>query len=233
MTDLNLTAVPAKLRTAHTAALVATHKADAKRNEVYDIYYAMGYRAEHFVKEHVSLATGKNGENESVPNELYQDVYDIGIRSLPKRKQELAYMAPKDAKDLDGPSKGDRTDAKGVGTDAVSNTVAALKRRAKKEQEAKDADELAEKIEARLDKRKLAEAKKLDAALMVQSKPPKHVPKLIGDMKAQMKQEEVDKNWDKSTAVKCALLFKSLKTKERFPALMRELDLAIKELDGK
>ena len=149
--------------------------------------------------------TGKDGQNESVPNELYQDVYDIGIRSLPKRMQELAYMTPKDVKDLDGPSKEDRKDAKKVGTDAVSNTVAALKRRAKKDQEAKDADELVEKIEARLDKDELALAKKLDAALIVQSKPPKHVPKLIGDMKAQMEQEDADKNWDKSTAVKCAL----------------------------
>ena len=233
MTDLNLTAVPAAIRTAHKTALVAERRASAKLNAVYDEYYGAGYRAEHFAKELTSLATGKNGENESVPNELYQDVYDIGIRSLPKRKQELAYMTQKDAKDLDEPSKKDRTDAKKVGTDAVSNTVAALKRRAKEEQKAKDAAELVGKIKARLDKDELAEAEKLDAALIVQSKPPKHVAKLIGDMQARMEQEDADKNWDKSTAVKCALLFKSLKKAERFPALRKELDKVIKELDGK
>ena len=151
MTDLNLTAVPAAIRTAHKTALVAERRASAKLNAVYDKYYGAGYRAEHFAKELTSLATGKNGENESVPNELYQDVYDIGIRSLPKRKQELAYMTQKDAKDLDEPSKKDRTDAKKVGTDAVSNTVAALKRRAKEEQKAKDAAELVGKIKARRD----------------------------------------------------------------------------------
>lgn len=233
MTDLNLTAVPAVIRTAHKTALVAERRATAKLNAAYDQYYAAGYRAEHFTKDLVSLATGKNGENESVPNELYQDVYDIGIRSLPKSMQRLAYMTQKDAKDLDEPSKKDRTDAKKVGTDAVSNTVAALKRRKKEEQKDKDAVELVGKIKARLDKDELAEAEKLDAALVVQSKPPKHVPKLIGDMKAQMEQEEADKNWDKSTAVKCALLFKSLKKKERFPTLRKSLEKAIKELDGK
>lgn len=233
MTDLNLTAVPTEIRTEHKTALIAERRASAKLNAVYDKYYGAGYRAEHFAKELTSLATGKNGENESVPNELYQDVYDIGIRSLPKRKQELAYMTQKDAKDLDEPSKKDRGDAKKVGTDAVSNTVAALKRRAKADQKAKDADELVGKIRARLDKDELAEAEKLDAALIVQSKPPKHVAKLIGDMKAQMEQEDADKNWDKSTAVKCALLFKSLKKAERFPALRKELDKVIKELDGK
>ena len=142
MTDLNLTAVPAVIRTAHKTALVAERRATAKLNAAYDQYYAAGYRAEHFTKDLVSLATGKNGENESVPNELYQDVYDIGIRSLPKSMQRLAYMTQKDAKDLDEPSKKDRTDAKKVGTDAVSNTVAALKRRKKEEQKDKDAVEL-------------------------------------------------------------------------------------------
>ena len=233
MTDLNLTAVPAEIRTAHKTALVAERRATAKLNAVYDEYYGAGYRAKHFAKDLVSLATGKDGQNESVPNELYIDVYDIGIRSLPKRMQELAYMTQKDANDLDEPSKKDRKDAKKVGTDAVSNTVAALKRRAKDDQKAKDADELVGKIKARLDKDELALAEKLDAALIVQNKPPKHAAKLYGDMKAQMKEEEAEANWEKSTAVKCALLYSTLKTKERYSALMRELDLAIKDLDAK
>ena len=79
MTDLNLTAVPAAIRTAHKTALVAERRASAKLNAVYDKYYGAGYRAEHFAKELPSLATGKNGENESVPNELYQDVTTSGF----------------------------------------------------------------------------------------------------------------------------------------------------------
>ena len=214
MDTLNLTAVPTKLRTDHTAAVKTEERAKSKFDAVYDDYYAIGYRSKHLTKEISSNASVATGDSEKVSNPLYEDIWDIGVRALSARLQRLAYMSDADAKELPKTDRKDRSAAWTVGRNTVHNTIKALNRRDAIVQAEKAAKERREKIIALIPEEAGDEAKDKDA-----------------EAQLQLEQNENMAHYNKSIPIKVASLISTLKKAEMHEEERKYLDEFLTRID--
>ena len=233
MDTLNLTAVPTKLRTDHTAAVKTEERAKSKFDAVYDDYYAIGYRSKHLTKEISSNASVATGDSEKVSNPLYEDIWDIGVRALSARLQRLAYMSDADAKELPKTDRKDRSAAWTVGRNTVHNTIKALNRRDAIVEAEKAAKERREKIIALIPEEAGNEAKDKDAEAMANDNPKEgqNYAKLFAEAQLQLEQNENMAHYNKSIPIKVASLISTLKKAEMHEEERKYLDEFLTRID--
>ena len=214
-----------KLAVACTTATQDRETAKKSGKVFADLMHAEGFRSNHFSKELTSATSIVTGETERAPNPNYTFVYDRALLALPAQDQQLAAMD-----NPDGLSKADkeiRTLARKVGTDAVSNLIAQLRKREVQEERER---ETTAAIKAIPDEA-MNEAIAKDAVLEADKKEPRYVAALKKAAADQFQSDKAQAKLNPSLAERLAGLVSTLDKHEVWQTESKYVSKWIKKIE--